>query len=269
MAAISHRAPLAERFWSKVEKAGADSCWPWKAGYFQNGYGAFFGDRGETGRAHRMAWKLTHGPVPDGMFVLHRCGVRACVNPGHLVLEDPGDLAARFRAKVSSRPALGCWLWQGKLSTSGYGQLSVEGGRRGAHRISWVLAHGPIPNGLHVLHRCDTPPCVNPEHLFLGTHADNMHDCALKGRTAAGNRNGTRTHPESLRRGDEHGMRRHPDRAPRGSRNGQARITEEDVRQLRGQQALGATMAALAIAFGISPRQIRDILRRVAWGHVA
>jgi hypothetical protein len=71
----------------------------------------------------------------------------------------------------------GCWFWNGTLS-NGYGKM----GRQLAHRLSWEAFNGPIPDGLFVLHKCDTPPCVNPDHLFLGTHGDNVRDCLAKGR---------------------------------------------------------------------------------------
>lgn len=81
----------------------------------------------------------------------------------------------------------GCWLWR---ATGGrrYGSLFVDGRREQAHRVSWLLHRGKIPDGLHVLHKCDTPLCVNPDHLFLGTHADNMADMKAKGRARSGHK---------------------------------------------------------------------------------
>ena len=91
----------------------------------------------------------------------------------------------RFNQKFIPEPNTGCWLWIARLNNRGYGVIGR--GRRGdgttaAHRVSWELFCGLIPNGMHVLHKCDNPPCVNPQHLFLGTHGDNMRDAVRKGR---------------------------------------------------------------------------------------
>jgi HNH endonuclease len=77
----------------------------------------------------------------------------------------------------------GCWLWTGSTQPKGYGQINRgDGVPERAHRVAWTKFRGPIPEGLQVLHRCDNPGCVNPDHLFLGTDGDNMHDKQGKGR---------------------------------------------------------------------------------------
>ena len=73
-------------------------------------------------------------------------------------------------------------VWTGTRFASGYGRITQNGKRARAHRVAFELFVGPIPSGMHVLHRCDNPPCVNPSHLFIGTHLDNMRDMEAKGR---------------------------------------------------------------------------------------
>ena len=87
-----------------------------------------------------------------------------------------------FKRTTIVDASTGCWLYKGYRQTCGYGQLYVEGRRILAHRMSWIAHKGEIPAGMLVCHTCDTPRCVNPEHLFLGTHKDNSDDCVSKGR---------------------------------------------------------------------------------------
>jgi hypothetical protein len=91
-------------------------------------------------------------------------------------------LRVRFEAKYIPEPNSGCWLWTAACNQAGYGEISVGAERHGAHRISWELHRGKIPERMYVLHRCDNPSCVNPEHLFLGTQSDNAIDYWAKGR---------------------------------------------------------------------------------------
>jgi hypothetical protein len=121
-----------------------------------------------------------------------------------------------------------CIEWTGPLDGKGYGKQRIQGRLVGSHRLAFAAAHGPIPVGLDVLHRCDNPPCVNPDHLFLGTAADNARDMVAKGR----------------------------------QRNGRsARLTVAAVCEIR---ALGTTESASVLArrFGVSARSIY----RVRWG---
>ena len=92
-----------------------------------------------------------------------------------------GPLVLRLWRRVARGEA--CWLWTGNTDAEGYGRIALENGLvRRTHQAAWIVTYGPIPPGLHVLHECDNPPCVNPAHLWLGTHADNMADRDAKGR---------------------------------------------------------------------------------------
>lgn len=148
-----------------------------------------------------------------------------------------------------------CWLWQAGVDSAGYGQLRNESGRLVmAHRASYELAHGPIPPGQLVCHACDTPRCVNPAHLFLGTPLDNAVDMVAKGRSA---------------RGDASSARLYPERRPRGARHPKARLTEAQVVDLRQRYAAGTTsQRALAREYGVSRATIVAALERRSWHHV-
>lgn len=100
--------------------------------------------------------------------------------PGRSPLTD----AERFYEKVIPVPESGCWLWTAAADPKGYGRFRLKGGRKGAlaHRFAYELAYGPIPAGMNALHKCDTPSCVNPDHIFLGTLQDNVRDMDMKGR---------------------------------------------------------------------------------------
>lgn len=195
---------------------------------------------------------------------------------------DP-KLLARFLAKVQKTD--GCWLWTGWKFKSGYGGFDVDDSVLRAHRAAWRLFRGGT-NGLQVLHRCDTPPCVRPDHLFLGSQKDNMDDMIAKGRQAVGDRHGSRTHPEAVPRGDRNGSRKHPERLTRGGmhwyrthperlippvgeRNGQAKLNAVAVRVVRWLVAHGAEQWKVGAAYGISQSTVSMAVARVRWKHVS
>lgn len=132
-----------------------------------------------------------------------------------------------------------CIEWTGAKSGDGYGTVSVDGKQKAAHRVAWENANGPIPSGLWVLHKCDNPLCVNPDHLFIGTAKDNTQDCIRKGR-----RN-----------------------TQRGSRLPQSKLDEETVRrikQLRGTKR----QSQIAREFGVSDASVSLIMSGKNWAHV-
>lgn len=151
-------------------------------------------------------------------------------------------LVERLDWYTEPEPMSGCWLWTGCVNHAGYGVMSAPGTReRLAHRVAFTVAHGPIPDGLCVLHRCDVPSCINPAHLFLGTRAVNNAD-----RDAKGRRN-----------------------QARGVRIACARLTDEVVRSIRELGAAGESHRSIARHFGIGHTTVGCVLRGTYWAHVA
>lgn len=152
------------------------------------------------------------------------------------------ELERRFWAKVKKSD--GCWEWTASRQKNGYGSIALprrDSGRMArAHRVSWMIAHGPIADGLQVCHRCDNPPCVRPDHLFLGTRAVNMADCVAKGRL----------------------------NSARGERASKAKLTAEKVNEIRARLARGATDQGLATEYGVSDTSIRMIRLGWTWRHL-
>ena len=144
-----------------------------------------------------------------------------------------GTVAERFNAKIGPRTEAGCLLWIGARGKAGHGQLLVDGKLVNAQRVAWELAFGPIPPGLHVLHHCDVPPCVEPSHLFVGTHADNMADMRAKGRWT----------PQ------------------RGESNGRCKLSDAQVVELRALWVAGHPQKELAKRFGVSPPFVSRLVR--------
>jgi hypothetical protein len=156
-------------------------------------------------------------------------------------------------------PSTGCWEWQRALNKTGYGVAPHQRGKRGgrlAHRVVYERLVGPIPVGMCLCHKCDNPRCVNPSHMFIGTHADNMRDAANKGRIRV-----------PALSGDDHPFRQHPEYVPRGEDHAH-KLTEDQVREIRQRAANGEPLKALAVVFNVSAPTISAAVRRRNWKHV-
>jgi hypothetical protein len=185
-------------------------------------------------------------------------------NPKPLPVFTESD-KARFWSFVDIGGPDDCWEWKMSLFRGGYGSFTMRNQRVKAHRVSWALCREQ-PKDL-VLHKCDNPKCVNPNHLFEGSWLDNAKDCSAKGRRATGDKNGTHIYPERLTRGEQHWMRRHPE-ASMGVRNNAAKLTENDVLDIRILKGFQAKQKDIASAFGINQSQVSSIQRRDSWNHI-
>lgn len=145
-------------------------------------------------------------------------------------------LEERFASKVRVSDS-GCHEWIG-ATRNGYGHFAMPGGPVYAHRVAYELARGTIPDGLDVCHSCDNRRCVNVEHLFVGTRAENMADAKSKGRTTL------------------------------GERHGLAKLTVESVREIRAMRERGAKYREIAKLFGVSETQAYNVATGRHWGHV-
>lgn len=163
----------------------------------------------------------------------------------------------------------GCWIWSGSKDKDGYGRFGIKRKTYRAHRVSFAIYKGSVARGINVLHHCDNPPCVNPNHIFVGTNRDNSMDMVAKKRQAAGNRHGFKTHPESIPRGDRHFARKNPERMARGEAVNTAVLTADDVLAIRDEYTPRMmSFTKLASKYGCSHQNIREIIHRRTWRHV-
>lgn len=153
----------------------------------------------------------------------------------------------RFWGRVARRGPDECWLWTGGQRGAGYGDFrDSPHSNIGSHRFAWILANGPIPDGLVVCHRCDVPLCCNPAHLFLGTIADNNLDRAAKGRTVSG-------------------LALHPESVPRGEDVWTAKLTPEIVLAIRASRERTKILSA---RYGVTASAIKRVRSGKTWRHL-
>jgi len=142
----------------------------------------------------------------------------------------------RFENLFYMEPISGCWLWTGTTIGKGYGVFrTIPTIKTVAHRVAWQLYRGPIPNGMWVLHKCDTPSCVNPLHLFLGNRNDNSKDMVIKGRSL------------------------------RGERSIHAKLTSGQIFKIREDMRPGEIISK---EYGVTGRTINHIRSRETWKHL-
>ncbi len=143
----------------------------------------------------------------------------------------------RIEAKVEKIPEAGCWIWTGTTTVRGYGQIISNNRKYYAHRASYEVFIGPIPDGMYVCHACDNVYCVNPAHLFLGTQKQNLEDMARKKRSTW------------------------------GEKNPMAKLTSSDAKKIKELAQSGLTTKQLSKQFNVSTSNISAILRKERWNH--
>lgn len=145
----------------------------------------------------------------------------------------------------------GCWEWTGTRRPDGYGLFSAgPSGQIRAHRVAWELTNGPIPDRLNVCHQCDNPPCVRPDHLYLGDQKRNIGDAVVRGRKKLGK---------------EHWWSKIDQN---GANNKHAKLTERAVFEIRHRYLSGESKHTIAADFGIHPNHVNRLVSGRRWGHV-
>lgn len=156
----------------------------------------------------------------------------------------PEHLARRLANGLDEAVDGECWNWARTTNNYGYGTLTVNGKTVFAHRLAYELGVGEVPEGMHVLHSCDNPRCINPSHLSVGTRSQNMKECSERGRA------------------------RIPKQINLGEVNGASKLTEGDVVAIRGLLSKGLSQREIAARFKVSQQTISHIKNDKKWRHV-
>ena len=236
-----------ERFCNNVNIKGPDDCWEWNKSVGPSGYASIVILK-SLYLAHRVSYTIVYGSIPDGLIICHKCDNRKCVNPYHLYAGTLSDNAVdREKRNISSgyhKPTYfwdrvnikepdQCWEWLGP-KINGYESDSYgTSGGKAAHRVSYIMTYGEIPEDKIVRHKCDLKSCVNPNHLELGTYKDNAQD-----------------------------------RYRNAENNKLFKLNEDQVNEIRKLRQDGIKVVDIAKIYKISTSSVYDIIKRRSWNHL-
>lgn len=230
----------AYNFWKNVNILSDEECWEWSS-YIHKSTG--YGEIRWNGRqyvAHRLAYLLSGGEIDDKAWIKRTCGNILCCNPKHLYSKDMLSSEDDFWGNCdSSGGEDSCWIWSGIIDKDGYGKIKYHNKMVRANRLAYEIYYKlKIPSGMLACHVCDTPSCVNPRHIFLGTPKDNSVDMSVKGRGAPQN----------------------------GENNPCAKLTWNSVAEIRGLwKAGGLSQRRIGYMYGVSQSNVRRIINNEMW----
>lgn len=224
-----------EKLFLSIHVIEPNGCWLYQP-YIKDGYDSLCLEGRPKQRARDLVYEIFNEKIPDNIKVFTTCKNKFCVNPNHVLFISSDE--DRFWSYVNKKSDIECWEWFGSISKYGYGEIKIGQKVIKAHRLSWNIHKGNIPDGLLICHKCDNKKCVNPSHLFLGTYMDNNRD------------------------------RDNKDRAihQSGENHGRAKLTQNDVdtiRTLRAENHL--SQYELARMFLVTRPTIKKILDGVTW----
>jgi hypothetical protein len=226
-----------KKFWERVEKQ-ENGCWNWTGHFHGNSPQYSHYASGIIFNAKRLSLELSGRSSVGVKDIYQSCNNKKCINPDHLLVGD----AARFWNKVIKTD--GCWIWTGQRSQSSlrYGKFNYcvlhKQKTISAHRFSYLITYGSISEAECVRHTCDNPICVRPDHLIIGTQADNINDKVIRNRQA------------------------------KGESHGSAKLNSDKIREIRTLFSMGKKVSEIADLYQMGKTTVSDIIKGRTWKHV-